>query len=439
MKVAVLGSGIAGCGAVHRLHEESVQSLMYDQHSYYGGHTASHVSTNGFTFDEGPHVSFTKIERLQKLLADNVNHQYETLKTYINNYWQGHWIKHPAQCNLYGLPTDIVLDILRDFIHAQNNDYGDINNYEDWLKASFGKTFAETFPMEYTLKYWTTPASNMSTEWVGPRLYQPKLEEILRGALAPPSPDIQDIHYVTHFRYPSHGGFVSYLEGFVKKTDLRLGHKLVSFDPKKRELQFANGVVDSCDRLISSIPLPELIPMIIGTPNDVLEASQKLACTNVVLVNLGVNRANVIEANWTYFYDRDIIFSRLSTPHLQSPNNAPVGTSSLQVEIYFSKKYRPLPLERSPESYIQPVIADLQRCGILKEDDEFLFKDAMLIPYANVIYDLDRASALAIVHGYLDDIGVNYCGRFGDWGYLWTDDAFISGENAAQKVLNSIK
>jgi hypothetical protein len=85
------------------------------------------------------------------------------------------------------------------------------------------------------------------------------------------------------------------------------------------------------------------------------------------------------------------------------------------------------------------VIVDLQRCGILKEDDEFLFKDAMLIPYANVIYDLDRASALEIVHGYLDDIGVNYCGRFGDWGYLWTDDAFISGENAAQKVLNSVK
>jgi protoporphyrinogen oxidase len=177
--------------------------------------------------------------------------------------------------------------------------------------------------------------------------------------------------------------------------------------------------------------------MIVGTPNDVLDASQKLACTNVVLINLGVNRADVIDANWTYFYDRDIIFSRLSTPHLQSPNNAPIRASSLQVEIYFSKKYRPL--ERTPESYIQPVVEDLQRCGILRDDDEILFQDAMLIPYANVIFDLDRANALSIVHGYLDDIGINYCGRFGDWGYLWTDDAFISGENAAQKVLDSIK
>jgi protoporphyrinogen oxidase len=437
VKIAVLGSGMAGCGAVHRLHAEGVPSLMYDQHPYHGGHTASHTSKNGFTFDEGPHVSFTKIERLQKILAGNVNHEYETLKTYINNHWKGHWIKHPAQCNLHGLPTELVVNILRDFIHAQSNDYGEIQNYEDWLKASFGKTFAETFPMEYTLKYWTTSADNMSTEWVGPRLYQPNLEEVLRGALAPALPDARDIHYVTHFRYPSHGGFVSYLDSFVKQTDLRLGHQLVSYDPKTQNLQFANGVVESCDQLISSIPLPELIPMIVGTPSDVLEATQKLACTSVVLINLGINRSDLIDANWTYFYDKDIIFPRISTPHLQSPNNVPQGAGSLQIEIYFSKKYRPLDCD--PKNYIQPVIRDLQQCGILRRDDEILFEDAMLIPYANVIFDLDRSDALSIVHGYLDEIGVNYCGRFGDWGYLWTDDAFISGENAAQKMLDSIK
>ena len=59
----------------------------------------------------------------------------------------------------------------------------------------------------------------------------------------------------------------------------------------------------------------------------------------------------------------------------------------------------------------------------------------MLVPYANIIFDLDRSAALEIVHGYLGDIGVHYCGRYGDWGYLWTDEAFVSGENAAQKAL----
>jgi hypothetical protein len=59
-----------------------------------------------------------------------------------------------------------------------------------------------------------------------------------------------------------------------------------------------------------------------------------------------------------------------------------------------------------------------------------------MIPYANVIFDLDRASALSTVIGYLEEIDVFPCGRYGEWGYHWTDEAFISGENAIQKVLD---
>jgi hypothetical protein len=39
------------------------------------------------------------------------------------------------------------------------------------------------------------------------------------------------------------------------------------------------------------------------------------------------------------------------------------------------------------------------------------------------------------VHGFLDEQGIAYCGRYGDWKYIWTDEAFISGERAAGKVL----
>ena len=82
------------------------------------------------------------------------------------------------------------------------------------------------------------------------------------------------------------------------------------------------------------------------------------------------------------------------------------------------------------------MIRDLKRCGILRGGDQILFKKAMHIEYANVIFDLERASALAAVHGYLDDLGIAYCGRYGDWAYIWTDESFMSGERAADKVLS---
>lgn len=434
MKISILGSGMAGYGAAYGLNAEGIESVIYDKNTYYGGHTASHQYDSGFTFDEGPHISFTEVDRIQKLLAENVNFQYETIKAYVNNYWQGHWIKHPAQCNLHGLPTDLVVKILQDFIQVQNTDYGEIKNYADWLRASFGKTFAATFPMEYTIKYHTTTADNMSTDWLGPRLYRPNLEEVLRGAL---TSNTLNVHYVNNFRYPSRGGFVSYLKPFMsQQPDLRLVHQLTHLDPQQQTLHFSNGVVDTYEHLISSVPLPDLIPMIAGTPADVLAAAQKLACSTAVIVNLGVNRPDLLDAHWTYFYDRDVCFARISTPYRQSPNNVPDGAASLQVEVYFSQKYRPL--DRAPKEWIQPVINDLIRCGILREDDEFLFKNALLVPYANVIFDLERTDALKIVHGYLDDLGIAYCGRYGEWAYIWTDESFISGEKAAQKVLERV-
>ena len=429
-QICVLGTGMAGFGAAYGLREAGRTPVLFDKRPHYGGHTASFVYEGRYTFDEGPHVSFTKDDRLQGIFAAAVDGKYEVLHTKVNNYWKGYWIKHPAQVNLHGLPAELVTRIIADYVQAKQQPPREICNYEDWLRGSFGNTFAETFPMEYTIKYHTTSAANLSTDWIGPRLYQAKLEEILRGALGPAT---TDVHYIEGFRYPSRGGFVSYLRRFMEQADLRLDHEVVAIDPRRREIRFANGNLVPYTGLISSIPLPDLIPTIAGTPRDVLEAAARLACSEVVIVNLVVDRPDLIDAHWTYFYDRDIFFTRISTPHLQSAQNVPPGCGSLQAECYYSKKYRPL--DRTPEECIEPVIRDLIRVGVLRETDRILFRNTMHLRYANVIFDLERANALKTVHGYLDDLGIAYCGRYGDWLYIWTDESFLSGERAAQRML----
>jgi protoporphyrinogen oxidase len=226
---------------------------------------------------------------------------------------------------------------------------------------------------------------------------------------------------------------MSYLAKFLPLGNLKLKHRLVSIDPRNRRLTFSNGVVTEYAGLVSSVPLPDLIPMIQGAPSDVLDASQRLACSTCVLVNIGLGREDVSNAHMTYFYDEDICFTRLGFPHMLSPRNAPGGTGSIQAEVYFSKKYKPF--SGAAEDWIEPVITDLRRCGLVRDDDRILSRKAMLLTYANVIFDLERAEALKTVHGYLDDLGIGYCGRYGDWGYMWTDESFISGERAAERVL----
>jgi protoporphyrinogen oxidase len=431
--IAILGTGMAGFGAANALHGAGVEFICFDRNPYFGGHTYSFRYSSGFVFDEGGHISFTKNEHVRDLLAANIEGRHEEPQLAIDNYWRGNRITHPVQCNLVGLSPDLVVDVIRDFVAVHDTPLAPQANYADWLLQAYGKTFAETFPMVYGRKYHTVEMHQLTTDWIGPRMYRPTLDEVVHGAIAGQR---KSVHYVDTFRYPSEGGYLSYLEPFAERFDIRLDHDLAGVDPVGRVLRFANGESAEYERVISSVPLPELIPLIDGVPDDVLEAARKLAFTTAVLVNLGIDRDDISDTHITYFYDEDVVFSRINLPYKFSPRNAPPGAGSIQAEVYFSDKYRPL--QGQPEDLLAPVITDLTRCGFLRPDDSFLVRDVVVNRYANIIYDHDRAPALEVVHGYLDDVGIDYCGRYGNWDHEWTDEAFISGEETAFRVLDRL-
>lgn len=426
----ILGGGVAGFGAANFLNEQGLRPTLFEAEPAPKGLTASQTTHDGFVFDRGVHISFSKSERVKELFARSVGGKYETGNVYCNNLWRGHWFKHPAQVNLHGLPTELVVKCIADFVAASKIENPKIENYEDWLLAVFGETFARTFPSVYTVKYHTTEAKNLTTDWLGPRLYRPKLEEVLAGALAP---EPFDVFYVNEFRYPSYGGFASFLDHFLPLADVQCSHEVAEIDLADKKLTFKGGARADFERLISSIPLPKLIPLIKQAPKDVQEAATRLACTQVVVVNIGINRDVPIKPQWSYFYDDDIPFARVSYRKNLSPHTLPPGCTAYQAEIYFSEKYRPL--VDKPEAWIEPAIDGLIKAGLVENREEIVHQSAMFLPFGNVIFDHDRPKAIETIHGFLDDVGVSYCGRFGDWGYIWTDQAFLSGERAAKTAM----
>jgi hypothetical protein len=85
---------------------------------------------------------------------------------------------------------------------------------------------------------------------------------------------------------------------------------------------------------------------------------------------------------------------------------------------------------------VSELTASTFRCEIVRQSDRIPVRHAMYLKYANAIFDLVRSTALPTVHGYLRDLGIAYCGRYGDWEYLWRGQLFISGENAMQRILD---
>src|SRR5438034_660558 len=134
--IAILGSGMSAVGAGYRLRGEKPKVTLFDKNSYAGGHTVTFKHADGFQFDSGPHVSFTKDERIQELFAGAVKGAYEAVQYQLNNYWQGYWFPHPVQCNLYGLTPELVTKILLSFIEEERKPLPEVKNYEEWLIAS---------------------------------------------------------------------------------------------------------------------------------------------------------------------------------------------------------------------------------------------------------------------------------------------------------------
>jgi len=426
--VTVLGAGISGLAAAKRLQEQSYYVNIFEKNDYCGGRTYTH-HTDGFLFDEGPHVSFTKRPEIEAYMAHAIHDQFGQYSSEVFNYWRNKWILHPVQCNLYGLPADIVTKCLIDFFQAQLEKEQHINSYADWCRMSLGRSFSEEFTYRYTRKFWTTDASNMSTDWVGQRIYKPKLEEIVRGALAPQG---NNYHYILGFRYPKSGGFHSYSKGIAEGCNINYGHEVSAIDIQNKKIDFTNGKIENYDVMISSLPVVEIIRLIKDVPKNVREAADKLTCTSMILVNVGLSLSDGLPpGHWNYVYDEDVIFSRINFPYRLSHNNAPPGCASIQAEVYYSK-YRPLPCE----DVLNSTMEDMRRIGLLHGDDQILSVSQQRIKYGNILFDLKRKKNLEIVQNYLSETDVICCGRYGEWAYYWSDDSILSGWRAADKVLS---
>lgn len=428
----MIGAGIAGLCAAQGLRLAGRPGVVYEQRSGWGGHTSSDTFA-GHWFDEGPHLSFTRDDHVRQLFAGGARETGGLLElpARITNYFQGSWIEHPAQVNLRGLPADLVTACITDMAEAVAAP-PEVTTYADWLVAMYGRTFAETFPFRYTRKYWTVEPDRLGTDWIGPRMQRPSLTDMVRGALDPPVDG--SFHYLQRFRYPARGGFASFLGRLAPGGELRPGVEVLGVDVAARRLRLADGSTDDYDRLISTMPLDMLVARLEGSrvPDEVRDAARALLCSSVVLVDLCIGRSELSEHEWFYVYDEDISFSRAHFPSMLAPSMSPAGQGSLQAEVYFSRE-RPLP--DPPDALPQRVTAELVRMGVLRSADEVLAGRARTLSYANVVFDHDRAPALAVIKPFLAEHGVVLAGRYGEWEYQWTDDAANSGWRAAATVV----
>lgn len=416
----ILGAGIAGLAAAYAFRQKGKQALVVEKDATYGGLCGS-FEINGFRFDRFVHLTFAKDEKVNAIFHKSCG---ELIKHSPNPYniYKGKWLKHPAQNNLFPLEEQEKQKVIKDFLQRPSAESIQPKNYEEWLRLQFGDYFAEHFPMVYTRKYWQKEASQLRTEWIGRRVYQPSVEEVVRGSKVE---DTVQRYYAKEMRYPRKGGYKALLKELADRADIKYDSEVIKIDTGCKRVTFSNGENVEYENLYSSIPLPIVINALMTVPVEVKEAASKLEATSGYHVSIALKSQNIPPYLWWYIYDEDILAARVYSPSLKSSDNAPEGCSSLQMEVYCGKN------EYSKQQLLDGTVGRLVALGIIKQED-ILFTHIGFEPFANVIFTKPIYEARGVVRNYIHSLGIKTFGRFGIWDYLWSDQSLLSGFEIAQ-------
>lgn len=173
-----------------------------------------------------------------------------------------------------------------------------------------------------------------------------------------------------------------------------------------------------------------------GVPQDVLRAAHDLDHTSLILVSLCLKRRpdwpHDFQSGFFYIYDEEIL-----TPRVYSTDDYRPGERehyALQAEVYYSR-YRPLSM--SPSTIMEKTIDQLASIGVISRDD-IVETDVRDIRYANVLFTHDIYKDRSKVRDYMSANSIVTAGRFGEWDYLWSDQATLSGRRAAEDTLRAM-
>ena len=425
--VVVLGAGLAGLSAGYHVGKGC---QVFEAAGSPGGLLRTR-SMDGYSFDYTGHLLHLRDGYVRGLvtglLKDNIKEHDRKAAIYSKGAYTG----YPFQANTYGLPDDAAGECVKGFMEAKGRGPSapPPANFEDWILHYFGDGIARHFMLPYNRKLWQYPLSGMSVEGIARFVPVPTVQDVKRGAT---KEGAEGLGYNAKFFYPVTGGIYSLVEAmlpFVK--DLSLGQRAVEIDAGKKTVSFDTGYTAWYDSLISTMPLPELVGMIMDAPPEIKEAAAALRYVSVYDVSLGVERDNISPYHWVYFPEAGFPFYRMGFMNNFADSMAPEGCSSMYVEVSHTPD-----IEMDKDALVGSAIRGLGDCGMLRPDDCIAVKDVSDIKYAYVVFDAHRQEALPAIMGWLSEKGIKSIGRYGAWEYSSMEDAIIEGRDAAARLVS---
>ncbi len=436
METLILGAGLAGLGCAHRLDEAGASWRILEREDRVGG-LARSETREGFTFDATGHWLHLRDPGIRSLVEDLLGEDALWVERSAAIYSHGVMVPYPFQTHTGALPPEVTFECLMGFIEARFGETGrrlrerEPRSFEEFVLRNLGAGIGRHFMFPYNRKLYNVDLSELSAAWTGRFVPNPSVEEVVRGAVGAKT---STQGYNARFVYPREGGIETLPRRLAArlKGEIETGTAVASIDTRARAARSEDGRTWRYDRLVSSLPLPELIERCAHAPKAVRAAAGRLRAVSVSYVNVAVRVGDdaPLEYHWVYFPEPEFPFYRAGCASAAVPSLAPPGCRTFYVE--FSHIGPGL----SHDAYERQAVEGLRRAGLLRRGDEVLFTFTRTIPTAYVLFDQAYEQSRREVLAWLETVGILSIGRYGNWEYSSMEDALLAGRRAAEAVLS---
>ncbi len=415
MKIGIVGAGLAGLSVAFMLRNSSHCVEVFESCDRPGGLLRSE-RVDGWTFDiGGSHILFSRnsktLAELLGVVGEYVGHRR---RTFI--FYRGRFIEYPFENGMYALPADERFEILRDFVSNLTAKKDKPSNLLEWFYYVFGKAITEKYLKPYNEKIWKRDLREISLDWVGGRVPNPPVDDVLRSAVG-----IRTEGYTHQLRffYPLEGGIETLIANLAAGMKIRTDYPVTRIRLEDSKIVVNDESV--FDRLVYTAPL-SAVPDIFDECKHLRDDAKKLEYNSLTVFGFGI-RGRVPNYHWVYVPQEDIIFHRVAFLSNYSPNMAPEGCSTVIVEISHLDKLGDVEDE---------VFEGLRKLG-------FEFNVEIVRrwewKYAYVVYNHAYREAVSKIKKHLMDMNVIPFGRFGVWEYLNMDAVWEKAKNLVSKML----
>jgi protoporphyrinogen oxidase len=425
--LGILGAGASGLSLALLT---DLDFVLIEASPRAGGHAVS-TSVDGWVFDRGPHIMFSRnallLDCMVGSLGDNVHRCRRNNRVAV----AGVLARYPIENDLAALPLPLRAEAVISLMRAQSLPH-EPSNLAEWFAANFGEVLVSTYFRPYNEKIWNVPLEQLSMSWAD-RIPRPPLEDVIRGALGEAS---EGYLHQLYYSYPLRGGYGAIMDAWaagVPAERMALGSTVTGLRPSPRGVTVeTSGQELQFEKVVSTLPLPDLVRLVPDIPASVAAAVSRLVVNPMIVATLGFRGEDPNQCTAVYIPDDDYLVNRISYPAIFSPHNAPPGCFSVQAEITTTPGSELLGW--NDDSVVNHVLDGLRKRSLVPDDAQLVFKDVQRFRYAYVVYTQGYERDLQVATDWFASRGIILHGRFGAHQYVNVDGCLGGSIELARRL-----